>query len=111
MHGPESNAEFMHNLVRDHNLKMAALTLGEVGCYLVTPDAQEFDPGYYISVVDATGAGDAFAAGLTFKFLQDASLKEIADFANRLAAFVSTRHGAAPEWTMEDLDQEMALRL
>jgi len=111
LHGPESNAEFLHGLVRDYKLKMAALTLGEVGCYLVTPDEQEFDPGYYIAVVDATGAGDAFAAGLTFKFLQGAGLKEIADFANRLAAFVSTRHGAAPEWTMEELNQEMELRL
>jgi len=111
MRGPESNAEFLQILVRDYDLKMAALTLGEVGCYLVTPDEQEFDPGYYISVIDATGAGDAFAAGLTLKYLQGADLKEIADFANRLAAFVSTRYGAAPAWTIEELDQEMALRL
>lgn len=111
MHGPASNAEFLQRLVHDYDLKMAALTLGEVGCYLATPDEQEFDPGYYIAVVDATGAGDAFAAGMTIKYLQGANLKEIADFANRLAAFVSTRRGAAPAWTLEELDQEMELRL
>ncbi len=109
--GEEDDVEFLQSLVHRHDLKMAALTLGDVGCYIVTPDQKEFDPGYYISVVDAAGAGDAFAAGMVVKYLQGADLAEIADFANRLAAFVSTRQGASPAWTFEELEKEMALSL
>jgi fructokinase len=102
---------FLQRLVQEHDLKIAALTLGHVGCYIVTADQREFDPGYYINAIDTTGAGDAFAAGMVFKYLQGAELKEISDFANRLAAFVSTRQGATPTWSIEELEEAMALSL
>ncbi len=58
--------------------------------------------------LDATGAGDAFAAGLVLKILQRAPLREIADFANRLAAYVYTKRGAVPAWSINDLHDFLA---
>ncbi len=96
--------DFLRDLLRQFDLKLAALTLGENGCLLVTPEAEEFDPGYFIQPKDTLGAGDAFAAALLIKFLEGASLRETADFANRLAAFVALHHGTAPRWTTADLE-------
>lgn len=105
MKSKEETPEFLQRLVNEYDLKLAALTLGNVGSYLVTADEHEFDPGYYIKPVDTTGAGDAFAAGLVLKYIEDATLADISDFANRLAAFVSMRQGAAPSWTIEELEE------
>lgn len=109
--GQGDDGDFMHHLLQEYDLKMAALTLGEVGCLIVSPQDREFDPGYYIDAIDSSGAGDAFAAGLVIKYLDAAPLNEIADFANRLAAFVSLCKGAAPPWTVEEIDNVMSLRL
>ena len=107
----KDDPDFLQELDLKYDLKMAVLTLGNVGSYIVTTTEREFDPGYYISAVDTTGAGDAYAAGFVIKYLQDAALKEISDFANRLAAFVSTRKGATPPWTLEQLELEMTYSL
>lgn len=100
----ERDLIFLRRLLDQFRLKMVALTLGENGCYLITADEQEFDPGYFITQTDASGAGDAFAAGLMIKYLEGASLPETADFANRLAAFVAKHRGAVPVWSITDLE-------
>lgn len=107
-HGLKSKADdldFLIELLKKYAIQMATLTLGPHGCYLVTQKDLEFDPGYHILPADTSGAGDAFAAGLVLKILQRAPLKEAADFANRLGAFVSTQKGAVPRWTFDELDQ------
>lgn len=100
----EPDPLFLRGLIDQFKLKMAALTLGEHGCLLITEAEQELDPGYYIAPVDVSGAGDAFAAGLMVKYLEGALLAETADFANRLAAFVALHRGAVPRWTITDLE-------
>jgi len=100
----DDDITFLRQLIQKHAIQMAALTLGTDGCYLVTAKEQEYDPGYFISPVDASGAGDAFAAGLLYKVLDHAPLAEAADFANRLSAFVATKKGAVPAWSFAELD-------
>lgn len=102
---------FMQELLERHRLKLAALTLGEHGCCLVTENETELDPGYYISPADTTGAGDAFAAALAINYLQGAPLHEIADMANRLAAYVALQKGAVPRWSWRQLQESMVTRL
>jgi fructokinase len=59
-------------------------------------------PGYAVEVADPVGAGDAFAA----VFLQGLSSRwpvgRISQFANRVGALVASRHGAIPDWTLEE---------
>ncbi|MBN1465510.1 carbohydrate kinase [candidate division KSB1 bacterium] len=95
---------FLRQLVQKHALQLVALTLGADGCYLITPTEEEYDPGYSIVPLDRSGAGDAFAAGLVLKILQRAALTDIADFANRLGAYVCSKKGAVPAWSFSDLN-------
>ena len=102
---------FLQDMLERYHLKLAALTLGQHGCCLVTENETEFDPGYFITPVDTTGAGDAFAAAMVVKYLQGASLTEIADAANSLAAFVSLQKGAVPRWSWRQLQEIMVTNL
>lgn len=43
---------------------LVVVTLGEAGAFYVTPGGEGRVPGYRVEVVDTTGAGDAFMAGL-----------------------------------------------
>lgn len=94
---------FLRRLLQKYQLKLAAVTLGEKGCFLVTESEFVRHPGFAVDMVDTTGSGDAFTAGLMVKLLQKAPLAEMAEFANRLGAFVATQKGAVPRWTVEDI--------
>ncbi|HQJ66044.1 MAG TPA: carbohydrate kinase [bacterium] len=94
---------FLRGLLRSCNIELAAVTLGSRGCWLLTPDEEYRHPGYRVDVVDTTGCGDAFAAGLAWCYLHHESLEETAGYANRIAAFVATKKGATPVWNNSDL--------
>jgi ribokinase/sulfofructose kinase len=49
---------------RDRGVRRAAFTYGDDGALLLTPETAVEVPAYDVDVVDSTGAGDAFAAGL-----------------------------------------------
>jgi fructokinase len=107
----DDDITFLRKLIQKHVIQMAALTLGAAGCYLVTQSEEEFDPGYFITPLDSSGAGDAFSAGLVVKILQHAPLAEAADFANCLGAYVSTKKGAVPAWSYTELEKFVAVSL
>lgn len=107
----DDDISFLRKLIQKHVIQMAALTLGANGCFLITPREEEFDPGYFVTPVDSSGAGDAFAAGLVVKILEHAPLAKVADFANCLGAFVSTKKGAVPAWSFVELEKFMAVSL
>ncbi|SDI51967.1 ribokinase [Desulfosporosinus hippei] len=50
--------------------------------------------GYMVPVVDTTGAGDAFNAGLAFALAQKKSIREAAEFAVKVSALAVTKFGA-----------------
>ncbi|MBN2357781.1 carbohydrate kinase [candidate division KSB1 bacterium] len=102
--GPAQPEPYLQYLLDTYNLQMAALTLGAGGCLLVTPDESVRHPGYRVRVVDTTGCGDAFAAALVVGYLEGAALHGIADFANRLGAFVACYQGAVPRWHYHNLE-------
>jgi len=56
---------------RERGVDRAALTRGADGAVLLTSDATVEVPAYDVDVVDATGAGDAFVAGLIPAWLLD----------------------------------------
>ncbi len=99
---------FLRALLQKYDLRLAAVTLGERGCYFVTSSDHVRHPGFQVKVVDTTGSGDAFAAGMVVGLLEGRPLPEIAEFANRLGAFVATQKGAAPRWTMESMQRFVA---
>ena len=77
----------------------ALLTLGERGCLCVTADGSEQVPGFAVPrVVDTTGAGDAFNAGLAVALAEGRPLAEAARFANAAAALCCTRLATLPSY-------------
>jgi len=55
-------------------------------------------PGISVDVVDTTGAGDAFAAGLIAAILQGADLEMACKAANQAGARVAADYGCISAW-------------
>jgi sugar/nucleoside kinase (ribokinase family) len=75
---------------------MVALTLGERGVVIAQGDAIQRIDAVSADLIDATGAGDAFAAGLVAKLLQGASFEDAAKHGVRRGAVAVTLVGGRP---------------
>jgi ribokinase len=64
------------------------------GDLAVWRDGDRFLPRIPVDTIDATGAGDAYAAALAVRLGEGASLEEAAPFASAAAALTTTRLGA-----------------
>jgi sugar/nucleoside kinase (ribokinase family) len=69
--------------------------MGSEGCLVVNGKDEIRMPAFQVDVVDATGAGDAFAAGFIAGVWQDWPLEKTARFANAVGALCVTGVGAA----------------
>jgi len=78
------------------------ISLGEQGAMAVDRAALNRFPAHRVKVVDTTGAGDAFRAGLAVKIAEGSSLEEAVRFANACGALACTIMGAEP--SMPKLD-------
>ncbi|MDW8060129.1 MAG: PfkB family carbohydrate kinase [Thermomicrobium sp.] len=83
-------------------LRLLVVTRGANGCSYLTPETNGSVPGFAVRVVDTTGAGDGFTAGLLVALLEQgndwsvSSLERALRFANAVGALVCTRRGAIP---------------
>lgn len=72
------------------------ITLGAKGALVASSSGTVRVPGYSVSVVDTTGAGDAFSGALAVALAEGKSLEQAAAFANATAALQVTKPGTAP---------------
>jgi sugar/nucleoside kinase (ribokinase family) len=80
----------------DHGVGTVALKMGAAGSLVMNQDGESLRlPAYEVDVVDATGAGDAFAAGFIAGVWQGWSLEDTARLANAAGALCVTGSGAA----------------
>ena len=93
---------FFDWLIDKYDLKLLAMSLGEKGCFLTDGVDHIIAPGVTVDVKDTVGSGDAFVAGLVTRFLEGADLQDVAETANYMGAFISTKKGAAPAYTIEE---------
>ncbi len=70
--------------------------MGERGAAVATAQSAKWYPPITINAVDATAAGDAFAAAFAVKWLESESVEEAIRFANAAGAFSASRLGAQP---------------
>ncbi len=69
---------------------------GADGCSIFEPGkSEEKVPGFPVEILNVLGAGDAFAGGFTYGFLQGWSLYKACRMGNACGAIVVTRHGCA----------------
>lgn len=83
---------------------VAAVTRGAEGCVVVDEDGAQSVPQDQIdNVVDTTGAGDAFAAGLLYGISHGLSLPVSAKLGNLAAGRVITQYGARAMGSLTEL--------
>lgn len=103
LYGPGSPIEHAERLLAA-GPRLVALTHGGEGSYLVTREFTAEVRGFEVEVVDTTGAGDGFVAGLLTGLLEiggleavtHTSLREIGRFANAVGALTCRQKGAIP---------------
>jgi ribokinase/sulfofructose kinase len=94
-HGVEDSVTGATEFLRERGMERAALTRGEAGATLVSPEDTVDVDAFEVDDVDATGAGDAFAAGLVDAWiLDDRKPGEAGRFAAAAAALNCTSEGA-----------------
>jgi len=80
-----------------------ALTRGADGSSVHTPGGEAIEaPPYPVEIYNTTGAGDAFASGLIYGYLNGWDWRRSARFGNACGAIVVTRHGCANFMPRED---------
>lgn len=67
---------------------------GAKGCYFTSKEEAYTVPGYKVTSVDSTGAGDAFDAAFLAELLNGQPFVEAAQFANAVGAITCTQYGA-----------------
>jgi ribokinase len=75
-------------------VKIVAVQAGEAGDLVVSREEEVFVRRLKVKTVDATGAGDAFAAAFAVAIAERMDLKAAARFANAAAALATTKIGA-----------------
>lgn len=92
---PTPTAELAAQL-RRRGVGNLIVTMGEKGALLLTGEQTTPVPGVAVEVVDTTGAGDAFNAGLAVALAEGRSLLEAVQYANCAGAIACTRLGVIP---------------
>ncbi|KAI3977004.1 hypothetical protein MKX01_008862 [Papaver californicum] len=92
------------------NLKLLVVTEGPDGCRYYCKDFNGRVQGLKVKVVDTTGAGDAFVAGILSQLAKDLSLlqdegrlREALRFANACGALTVMERGAIPALPTKDI--------
>lgn len=105
----EANVAEAMRVLASKGVRQVVTTLGANGsAFLTTYNQFERVDGYKVDVVDTTGAGDAFNAGLAYALATNSSLREAVDFASKVAALAVTKLGA--QGGMPTMDQVKQFR-
>ncbi|MHA2245657.1 MAG: carbohydrate kinase family protein [Candidatus Hodarchaeales archaeon] len=80
--------------ILDLGPSIIGITHGAEGSTLLTNDGKFSAPTYQVKVVDTTGAGDAYAAGLITGLLTKMPIEKVSYFANAVSALQITKKGA-----------------
>jgi ribokinase len=103
---PDAAAEAAKTLL-NRGVAAVVVTLGEMGALVCTTDGVTHIPAPQVNVVDTTGAGDAFAAGLSVALSEGATLQEAARFAVCCGSLACTVEEVVPSLPTRARVQEM----
>lgn len=88
---------------KSHGVKTAILTLEGDGVYVDPENGDPFHlPSHDIDVVDTTGCGDSFTAGVIVGLAKGWDIREVCRFANSVAAHVAMGLGSQGKLTSFD---------
>ncbi len=109
LYGDEPLESVARRLV-DAGPRLVVVKMGERGCTVVSRESAAVSvPAWKVDVLDATGAGDAFAAAFLVEWLRGADPARAAHFANAVGALTATGLGAvAPIPTRQRAEEFLA---
>ncbi len=91
-----SSTEELAGRLREQGAGNLIVTLGERGALIVTDQGSQTTAGVQVEVVDTTGAGDAFNAGLAIGLAEGRALPDAVRFGCCAGALACTRLGVIP---------------
>jgi len=97
-----AGAEAAARVLLDKGVQTVVITLGAQGALVVRPEQALHVEGFRVTALDATGAGDAFVAGLGVALAEGKSLEDATRFANVAGALSTTKPGAIPSLPTRD---------
>lgn len=105
----DRSPEMVRSSLWHDGLQLAVLTLGQEGCIAITAHGEHAVPSVAVDVVDTTGAGDGFVAGMLSAiaenpdiFGNDKALIDCCRYANAVGAMTTTARGAIPSLPTRD---------
>jgi len=104
----ESDAKKASNQFLDWGIKNIIITMGEKGAYFANKEKQFHVPIINLQnpVIDTTGAGDAFNAGLAVALTEKQNIKDAIKFASATAGLSTTKIGTANSMpSREEIDK------
>lgn len=106
-----ADAERAAKQLQARGAETVIVKMGEQGCVLASPGGCEAIPGFLVTAVDTTAAGDTFNGALAVALANGAALREAATFANAGAALSVTRPGASASVpSLTEVQQFLAAR-
>lgn len=93
---------------QDKGVKRVIISLGENGSYYLEGDNEGIVPVKSVDIVSATGAGDAFSAGILYGHVHAMDCKEMVNFAmacSRIA--LASKTAVNPELNLDAVKNEM----
>ncbi|WP_029077148.1 adenosine kinase [Kaistia adipata] len=95
-----------------NDCRVAAVTVGAEGSYVVTPDRIEHVPATVVEdVIDTTGAGDLYASGFLYAVAKGLDLKTAAALGALAAGEVISHIGPRPATSLVDLARQSGYAL
>ena len=99
----QTDEDMVKFLKKKFDLQIIIVTKGGDGAMLFVHGKFHYHPGYKVKVADTIGSGDSFLAAVLSKLMDGASPDEALDFAAALGAFVASRSGACPQYSVDDV--------
>jgi ribokinase len=101
-----ASAEAAARKLVDQGVKNVLMTLGPEGCLLVNSTRADLFPARRVRSVDTTAAGDAFNGALAYSLSKKEELDSAIAFANTVAGYSVTKHGAQSSMpTMAEIEE------
>lgn len=86
--------EELLTFLEQSSFELCAVTMGSQGCYIVQNSSRMFVPAPAVDkVIDTTGAGDSFTAGLLFGYLSGYDINKSIHIAKILAGYTISKIG------------------
>lgn len=97
---PEELESILVEKIRQANIKMMVVTMGDKGAVYAELNGEKgYCPPQKVDVIDTTGAGDSFFAGVAIGLTYGKSLSESCSIGTRLAsAVIATKESVSPRF-------------